>query len=138
MSTSCRPTRSAPAPRFAATLRRARDEDAAHGLSRRAKEVSAILKRRCLIAAQPQPGFMDEGRGLKCLSGDFVRHSPGRQTAKLFIDERQEFLGGFRIALFQPTQNLRDSRHGLRMRRKRRKSESRCGFEWSAVVRSWR
>src|SRR5258705_7121334 len=89
--------------------------------------MSAILKRRRLIAAQPQPGFMDEGRGLKCLSGDFVCHSPGRQTAKLFIDERQEFLGGFRVALFQPTQNMRDSRQGLRMRRKRRKSESRCG-----------
>src|SRR5947208_1636977 len=28
---------------------------------------------------------------------------------------------------------MRDSRHGLRMRRKRRKSESRCGSVWSSV-----
>jgi hypothetical protein len=42
---------------------------------------------------------MDQGRGLKRLAGLLPGELLGGELAQLIIDQRQEFLGGTRVAL---------------------------------------
>jgi hypothetical protein len=42
---------------------------------------------------------MDQGRGLERLPGLFVGQLLGSQAAQLVVDQRQELLGGVRVAL---------------------------------------
>jgi hypothetical protein len=70
------------------------DQDAPHGLGDRNKEMGAILKRRRLVTAQPQPGFMDEGGWLERVTGGFAVHLLRCQPAQLVIDQGKQFGGG--------------------------------------------
>ena len=48
---------------------------------------------------QPQVGLVDQGRRLQRLAGLLLGHPRGRQLAQLVVDQRQELLGGVRVAL---------------------------------------
>jgi len=74
------------------------NEDVAHGLCGRRKEMSAPGELWIVVAHQPQPGLMHEGCGLQRVAGGFIRHFGGRQPPQLFIDQRQQFIGGFGVA----------------------------------------
>ena len=54
---------------------------------------------------QPQIGFVDQGRRLerlpRLLPGELLR----RQLAQLVVDQRQQLLGGGRVALFNGRQD---------------------------------
>jgi hypothetical protein len=74
------------------------DEDAAHGLGRRGKEVApAIPVLNATFADQAQIRLMDEGRGLECLPPRFVGQPVRRQPAPLLVDKRQELRRGLRV-----------------------------------------
>ena len=75
------------------------DEDAAHGLGRGGEKVRAVGPRGLPVAAQPQPRFVDEGRGLQGLAGRFAGHARGGEPAQLIINERQQLVRSRRIAL---------------------------------------
>jgi hypothetical protein len=81
------------------------DEDAAHGLGRGGEEMSAIGKLRTVISNQSQPGLMHQRGGLQSLVGRFVGHFRRRQFAQFPIDQRQQFIGGFGVAMFDGLKN---------------------------------
>lgn len=49
---------------------------------------------------------MNQGSGFERLARLFLGHLVRRQLAQPFVDERQQLLGGVRIAFFDPIQNL--------------------------------
>jgi phosphoribosylaminoimidazole carboxylase (NCAIR synthetase) len=51
---------------------------------------------------------VDEGGGLQGLAGRFVGHLGGGQLAQILIDERQQLLGGLRVALLDPVEDKCD------------------------------
>src|SRR5262249_57371755 len=76
------------------------DEDAAHGLGGRREEVHAAVPERLRAGADElEIRLVDQGRGLEGVSRPLASEAPGRQPAQLFVDERQELLGGVRVAL---------------------------------------
>ena len=75
------------------------DQDASHRLGGGGAKVRAILPRRLRIAAEPQPGFMDEGRRLQRQAGGLARHFRGGKFAQLLVNERKELVGGLRVAI---------------------------------------
>jgi len=55
---------------------------------------------------------VNQRSGLEGLAGGFVRH-PGRgQLAQLFIDQREQFVGGVGIALLDGRQDVSHIAHG--------------------------
>ncbi len=76
------------------------DEDAAHGLGRRGEEVApAVPGPHRVRIHQPQIGLVDQGRGLERLARLLVREPQGCQLPQLVVDQRQQLLGGPRVAL---------------------------------------
>ena len=61
---------------------------------------------------QPQVGLVDQGRGLERLAGLLLGQLLGRQLAQLVVDQRQELLGGVRVALLDGRQDAGDVVHG--------------------------
>jgi len=72
---------------------------APHGLGGCGEKVGAILPGGLVVTAEPQPGFVNQGRGLQGLSGRFPSHLLRRELAQLFVDQRQEFIRRLGIAL---------------------------------------
>jgi hypothetical protein len=54
---------------------------------------------------------VDQGRGLEGLAGFFAGQPLRRQLAQLVVDERQELLGGARVALLDGRQDAGDIAH---------------------------
>jgi len=88
------------------------NENAAHRLGRGGEKVSPAIP-LIFVADETQPGFVDEGGGLKRLARRFVRHFVGGETAQLFIDQRQQLLGGSGIALLSGLEDASDIAHAL-------------------------
>ena len=85
------------------------NQDATHGLGGSGEEVRAVLKLRLtVIAHQTQPRLMHERGGLQSLVRRFVGHSRRRQFAQFAIDQRQQFIGGFGITVFDGLKYARD------------------------------
>ena len=72
----------------------------------------AILPGWLLIPAKVQPGFMHQGRRLKCLTRSFVSHLVRRHSAQFVINQREQLIGGFRVAVFDGLEDLGDVTHG--------------------------
>ena len=70
------------------------------------EEMPAIGEMLVTITGDLQPGFMHESRGLQSLSGFFIGHPDDRELAQFSIDQGEQFLGGFGIALVNAVQNL--------------------------------
>lgn len=54
---------------------------------------------------------MDERGCLECLTGWHCGHAGGGELAQLFIDQRQQFVGGFMVALLDAIENARNLAH---------------------------
>jgi hypothetical protein len=106
VSTTSSSTRSKSPPRFKACFARAIHQNAPHGFRRRAEEMRAILPRRLLIAAEVEPSLMHQGRGLEGMTRGFVRHFVRGHPAKFVIDQRQQLVGGLRIAMSNGVEDL--------------------------------
>jgi len=57
---------------------------------------------------------MHQRCGLKRLTGRFIRHPVRRQFAQLLIHQREQFVGGVRIAVLDGGEDLSDVAHGGR------------------------
>lgn len=84
------------------------DQNASHGLGRRAEEVRAIPPGRLRVTAQSKPGFMQERSGLECLPGRLPCHLRGGKFAEFAINEREQLVGGVCVAAFDPPQDEGD------------------------------
>ena len=60
---------------------------------------------------QPEVGLVDQRRGLERLAGLLLGHLCGGQLAQLVVDQRQELLGGVRVALLDGGQDARHLAH---------------------------
>ena len=58
-----------------------------------------------LAIHQPQVGLVDQGRGLERLARLLLRQLLSRQLAQLVVDQRQQLLGGLRVALLDGREN---------------------------------
>src|SRR5262249_31887000 len=105
------------------------DQDAAHRFRGGEKKVATVGKRSRPGSASPvsillpalhqsQVRFMDQGRGIERLPRLLVRELLGRQFAQLLVDQRQELLGGGRIALLDGGQDARDVAHAVKHNRR--------------------
>ena len=95
------------------------DEDAAHGLGRGGEEVAAAVPVLGLLRVhQPQVGLVDQGRGLERLAGLLLGQLLRRQLAQLVVDQRQQLLGGVRVALLDGGQDAGDIAHRRHQRAK--------------------
>ena len=87
------------------------DEDATHGLGGGGKEVSPavpVRRSRCRSPLhQPEVGLVDQSRGLERLSWFLLSQFLGGKLPQLVVDQRQELLGGVRIALLDLIQDPR-------------------------------
>ena len=89
------------------------DEDAAHGRGRHAEEVLSIRELSFrLIADQTQVGFVDQRGSVERLPRPLLRQLLGGELAQLLVDQRQELLGGVRVALFEVGQDAGHVIHG--------------------------
>src|SRR6266699_3189694 len=79
---------------------RAINENVAHRLRGRAKEMRAIVKRGILRTNQSQPCFVDQRCWLERLAGILLSHFESRESPQFVIDEREQLVGGFGIASF--------------------------------------
>ena len=61
---------------------------------------------------QPQVRLVDQGRRLERLAGLLLGQLLRGQPAQLVVDQRQELLGGLRVALLDGGQDARDFGHG--------------------------
>ena len=68
--------------------------------------MGAILKLDRLLADHPHIGFVNQRRALQCVVGAFRLEMVMSQTAKLVVDQGQEILEGFFVALFPVLQKL--------------------------------
>jgi hypothetical protein len=89
------------------------DQDAAHGFGGGGEEVSTVLPVRGLGSDQPQPGFVHECCGLQGMSSRFGGHPASGELAQLLIDDGQQFLGGFGVALLHGPKYPSDIVHTL-------------------------
>src|SRR5258708_29519406 len=75
------------------------NENAAHRLRRRAEEVASILPGCFAAPGQAQPGFVDQGSGLKCVAWRLLRHLGGGHLPQFFVNEREQFSSSQAVAL---------------------------------------
>src|SRR5213083_850688 len=87
---------------------RAFDQDATHRLRRRRQEMSAVLPRRLLVAAKAKPGLMHQRSRLQSLAWRFPGHFRRREFAQFIVNEREQFVSSFGVALLDAIQNSRD------------------------------
>src|SRR5262249_36779659 len=91
------------------------NEDAAHSLSRRCKEMTpAVPILRFIGIHQAQVSLVNQGRRFQRLPRLFLSQFLGRQFAQLIINQRQELCGSLWFTLFDGAENARDLTHGGR------------------------
>ena len=73
----------------------------------------------CVGVHQPQVGLVDQGGGLERLARLLLGQPLRRQLAQLVVDQRQELLGGVRVALLDGGQDARDVAHEVKHNRRR-------------------
>jgi hypothetical protein len=90
------------------------DLDAPHRLGGGSEEVAPAVPGLSVAAAdQAQIGFVNKCGGIERLAGLFLGHLVGREPAQLVIDQRQELLGGVRVALVDGGKDPSDIGHEL-------------------------
>ena len=65
-----------------------------------------------LLVHQSEVGLVNQGRGLERLPWLLPGHLRGRQPAQLVVDQRQQLLGGLRVALLDRREDAGDVVHG--------------------------
>jgi hypothetical protein len=85
------------------------DQHAAHSARGDAQEVLAVREADGVGGTgEPQPGLVDQGRRLQRVAGGALTHRAGGESAQLLVDQRQELVGGVRVAGAHPLQEARD------------------------------
>jgi len=87
------------------------DEDLPHRLRGGGEKVASALPIPLFGSSQAQPGFVNESGGLEGVSGRLVPHFQGRKASQLFVDQREQFLGGLGLALPHSIENARNVVH---------------------------
>jgi hypothetical protein len=88
------------------------DEDPPHGFGSGGEEVApAIPVLGRLPIHQAKIGLVDQRRGLERLAGFLTGHLGGRQAAQRVVDQREELLGGLRVALLDCREDAGDVVH---------------------------
>src|SRR5437868_3337969 len=82
-----------------------------HSLRCRGKEMPPAIPIPLTASDQPQPGFMHQCGGLQSLTRRLIRQLVRRQLAQLVVDQRQQFLGGFGIAVMGSPEYARQVAH---------------------------
>ena len=85
------------------------NEDAAHRFGGGGEKVGAAIPPHVFLASEPQPCFMDQHCGLQSLIRRFVGHPVSAELAQFLIDQRQQFIGGTGIAVFDGVENVGDA-----------------------------
>src|SRR5262249_41888290 len=111
----------------AAFLARVFNQDAAHGLSRGAEEMRAILPLVARAADEPEKSFMNQSGRLQRLAGGLLDHLRGGQTTQFVVYQREQFLSGSRVALLGAVEDACDLAHIATITRFR--SEKEVGNE---------
>lgn len=91
------------------------NQNAAHRFRSGAEEMSSILP-LMIFADEPDPRLMHEGGGLKRVTRRFVCHFLCGQFAQFVVNQRQQFVGSFWIALLRAVENLCDVADARRLR----------------------
>lgn len=87
-------------------------ENPPHRFSRCGEEMAPAVPALGLVHInQPNVGFVNQGGSLQRLSRLLLRHPLRRQLAQLIIDQRQQLLGGTRVALFDGREDAGDVGH---------------------------
>jgi len=84
----------------------------AHRLGRRAEEMLTVVPALVSVAGEPQPRLMDERRRLQGLAGGFVGHPGRREPPQFVIDQREQLLGGLRVARLSAVEDVCHVGHG--------------------------
>ena len=90
-------------------------EDMSHGFGSGAEEMPAVLPSLMLIADQPQISLMHQSGGLQSLSGRQEGHFVGSESAQFLIDQREQFVSGFAVAVLDPLEDLGDVAHARKL-----------------------
>ncbi len=81
------------------------DEEMAHGLGGGGEEMGATIKGRVFAADEAHPDLMHQGGGLEGVTRRTVGHFIRRELAQFRIDQRQQLIGGLRIAVLDGLKN---------------------------------
>jgi hypothetical protein len=81
------------------------NEEMAHGLGGGGEEMGAIFKGRVFAADQAHPDLMHQGGGLERVTRRAVGHFIRRELAQFRIDQRQQLIGGLRVAVLDGLKN---------------------------------
>ncbi len=87
------------------------NQDAAHRLGRGTQEMTATLPGLFRAANQAKICLMDQRGRLQGLARLLLGHFLGGKLAQFIVDQRQKLLGGFRIALLDGAQDVRNVAH---------------------------
>jgi len=88
-------------------------ENPSHRFGGRGEEVAtAVPMLRGFDIHQPQVSFVDQGCSLQGLPRSFLGQLLGREFAQFVVDQRQELLGGVRVAFLDGGQDARNFTHG--------------------------
>src|SRR5262249_19304176 len=113
------------------------DEDAPHCFGRRGEKMSPVLPAN-LLAAEPQPGFVNEGCWLERLPTLLANHLAGGEAAQLVIDQRTQLVGGLRVTQFNGLKHAGQRGHAqsvseMRRRRTRKRKVLNSGHIANAI-----
>ncbi len=86
-------------------------EDMPHGLRGGRIKVRPPGKSARLVPGQPQPGLVNQCRGLEGVPGSLASHLERGQFAQVLVNQRQQFIRRRAIALCQRFQNAGDVAH---------------------------
>ena len=81
------------------------NEKMPHGLGGGGKEMRAIFEGRVVVPDQAHPDLMHQGSGLEGVARRALGHFIRRQLAQFRIDQRQQLIGGLRVAALDGLKN---------------------------------
>src|SRR5262245_8828744 len=88
------------------------DQDASYRLRGGGEEVPAATPVLGLLGIdKAEVGFVNQGRGLERLAGLLLSYPLGSEPAQFVVDQRQQLLGGVRVAGLDGGQDTRDLGH---------------------------
>ena len=70
-----------------------------HRLGGRSKKMRTVREVGHIAAHESKPRLVHQRSGLQGVARGFLRHPAGRQPAQFFVNQRQQLIGGFGIAV---------------------------------------
>ena len=84
------------------------DQNAAHGLGSRGKEMGESIPLLAQVANEANPCLVHQCCRLQGMARGLICHLGGRQLAQLAVNEREQVLGGLLVALVESVEDLGD------------------------------